>query len=548
MGGYSLNLKIRKNIKNKRGSLVLSLMASGTVAATIMVTHQVAQNFSSGKAQGLSQQQAFLLAQESVALASLMVQKNVVVCSNVRIPKSDGGWENQVRGCYRTKPLPLENAEGTADSDGEINKIANAFYKELKLDTNPPGDRTSWFENIDLDFNLMEGKKALVFNKLEQDGVNLKNNYHPRFKNAEITWAVRSANDPSIREALSLSDIGVTCRDTRTLVEREGTCPAEPLSMKHSLHSHAIESNDIKCKDSNNNNIANSKCDYYAVKDNDKSIVFISVAVPFQSDAKKNQKIVMNAAVRRPVAVYHVEPTASTSCSMRCESAINENYKENPYPRCVGLSDHNSVDNTDELTRYAAGMQLSATKLKVINKGPGILYDMNLKREDVDLDTGLQLGARIVKAREFGGNSVGPGGHRIVNDLVPCYYSSYYEINVKNISCTCREGRPGDSSTQIGPDGSVCNGTLVCNNVIKPPTSVARTTPASPSPVSCAQSSSNLAPLANSWLTRSQGLCSGSNQPPFCSGATTRAGCTSPQRNLPGSGSTPPRANSNIQR
>ena len=543
-----MNLKIKKNIKNKKGSLVLSLMASATVATTIMVTHQVAQNFSSGKAQGLSQQQAFLLAQESVALASLMVQKNVVVCSNVRMTDSNGNLKNQVRGCYRGNPLPREDILGELKSDGEVNKVAHAFYEELKLDTNPPGDRDSWFENIDLNFNKMEGKKALVFNKLKQDGVNLKNNYHPRFKNAEITWAVRSTNDPAIREALSLSDIGVTCRNTRTLIEREGTCPSHPLDMRHSLYSHSVAEADIQCKDSDGNNIADSKCDYYAVKDSDSSIVFISVAVPYQSAVKKNQKIVMNAAVRRPVAVYHIQPESGSSCSMNCEPAISENYDGN-FPRCVGLSDYRPNDNRiAETDALPVGTQLLRTKLKVINKGPGILFDMSLKREDVDMDTNLQLGGRIVKAREFkitdDPRPVGPRGSRPIYDLIPCYYSSYYEINVKSISCTCQEGGPG-SGTQIGPDGSICRGTLSCDNVVKPPTSIVRVAPATPPPIPplpCSNNANtNTPPLANSSLTRAQGLCSGpaSTRPSFC----TNNRCV----NLPGSSvPTPLPANLNI--
>ena len=530
-------------MRSKKGSLVLSLMASGTVAATIAVTHQVAQNFSTGKAQGLNQQQAFLLAQESIALATLMVQKNSVVCSNVQMRTGDS-LEQQVRGC-RLKPLPREDGTGALDDDGEVNEIANKFYKDLKLDGDPPGDRTSWFETISLDFNKMEGKKALVFNRLERNGQKLENNYHPRFKDAEITWAVRSSNDPSIREALALSKKGVVCRNTKTLTEVEGQCDVSPLGMEHSLYAHEVMSRGVQCKDSNGQNIADTMCDYYDAKDNDDSIIFVSVVVPYKEPGvAADKKIVMNAAVRRPVSITHARPVTETSCAMKCESAYSENYENQQYSRCVGLSDYDNPDDIDTLGFYPEGTDLLRAEIKVNNKGPGILYDMNLKREDIDVDTRRQLGARIVQAREFGNKPLGPGGSRTVSDVIPCYFSSYYEVSVKNISCTCREAAPGSGTSQIGPDGSVCNGTLVCDNVVPSPSEVARANKDAGQPLDCATFSGKLPPLTNSYLTRAQSLCTGlsTNKPSFCTSAAVRAGCTSNTRHLPGSGSTPRRS------
>ncbi len=547
----------------KKGSLVLSLMASGVVAATIMATHQVAQNFASGAAQGLNQQQAFILAQKSIALATLMVQKNVVICSNAQIGNENDGWKKQVRGCYQIGPLPREDLDGNSNPNGVVNKIAHDFYDSLGLLGQPPSGKPSWFKTVNLPSpynNQMEGKAYLVFNPLDTD---LKNDYHTLFKNAEITWAVRNANDPSVRAALSIADKGVICRDTRTLLEVDGLCPYAPptkedddypLDMRLNYAGYmGMPSVLCKIKDSNGQYTvdgAHTVCDYYPVQDSDDSMVFVSVVVPYQvSKDVKKQKIVMNAAVRRPFSTFHIRPIASESCAMKCESAYNEHY-DNEYPRCVGLSDYNTIQNAAVLGNYPKGTQLLRKELKVLNKGPGVLFDIALKREDLDRDTKSSLGQHIVRAREFASGSsprpVGPGGSRVIQDLIPCYYSSYYEVNVKRMNCTCRQRRIGTLGTDVtGPDGSVCRGTLTCDGVIQGPHVVARASGTSVQPFSC-PAPATLPALANSQLTAVQALCQRNNWPGCSGSAISLGGCMTSTRPLPGGGSTPPRFLSNV--
>ena len=534
-------------------------MASGAVAATIMATHQVAQNFARGSAQGLNQQQAFILAQKSISLATLMVNKNVVVCSNARIKDGIDGWNNQVRGCYRMEPLAREDREGKLTPEGEINKIAHDFYGKLDLDT-PPSGQNSWFTKINLNFGQMEGKEALIFNALDS---NLENNSHSLFKNTEVTWAIRNTNDPSIREALSYTQKGVICRDQMMLEKPNGYCPPtprvnnksiknNPLDMKYGLDSHLASIPDgLACKDSQGGrDLPGTFCDYYSIKDSDESIIFISAVVPYQrSGNEKKQKIVMNAAVRRPLSVVHIRPVGSQSCSMKCESATNKHY-ENEFPRCVGLSDYSILSNgTPGVDNYPEGTQLLQKELGVLNKGPGVLFDIALKREDIDMDKRSQLGAHIVSAREFLNGSdpspIGPGGSRIIQDLVPCYYSSYYEVNVKRVTCTCRQGPPGSAPT-TGPDGSVCAGSLICNEVIESPTTLARSSSTDAQPFCPSTSTTPLPPLAGSWLTRFQSICQQNGWP--CAGTASRSisGCETRTRTLPGAGATPANANANI--
>ena len=103
--------------KNKRGSLALSLVATGAVAATIVATHQLTQRFASGALGNFGRHEAFLLAQRSLALAGLMVARNVVLCSN---QPSAARW-GKVQGCHQKGPLAGD-------------RKAHAFYtNDLKL-------------------------------------------------------------------------------------------------------------------------------------------------------------------------------------------------------------------------------------------------------------------------------------------------------------------------------------------------------------------------------------------------------------------------------
>ena len=535
----------------KKGSLVLSLMASGAVAATIMATHQVAQNFASGAVQGLSQQHAFVQAQKAIILATLMINKNVIVCSNVQIKDRLGGWEKQVKGCYKSTPLARENLNGRTAVTGAVNKQAWDFYTKLRLGDAYPGNGVSWFKNIDLNFNQMEGKKALVFNQFKKNE-DLENENHPVFGYSEITWAVRNTNDPTIRSALSYTDRGVVCRN-KMLLETKGYCPPKsdasknPLDIKYGLEAHNVEAEGLKCKETpTGSEIPGTWCDYYPVQDNDESVIFISVVVPYkESDNGIKQKLVMNAAVRRPLSIFHLRPTVAETCSMKCESAVGEHYN-NKYPRCVGLSDYQSGQgfSTLDLKDYPEGVQLIKSEMKVVNKGPGILFDINLKREDMDSEKNTHLGARIVKARQFGRQGpVGPGGIRTIQDLIPCYYSSYYEVNAKHISCRCQRnldpsGRPVAGTTGVKmANGDICYGTpLGCTEVVDSPNVLV----ADERNLSCPDvSSQRLSFLANSRTTRFQFTCPRGSR--NCrTGGQRVASCTTAQLSEPGSSNSAP--------
>ena len=89
----------QSKILGSKGSLVLSLVASGTVAATIVAAHQVVQRFASGSVGAFNQNQAYVLAQKSLAVAGLMVNRNVILCSNMPVSSNPS---SKVKGCKIT--------------------------------------------------------------------------------------------------------------------------------------------------------------------------------------------------------------------------------------------------------------------------------------------------------------------------------------------------------------------------------------------------------------------------------------------------------------
>ena len=448
--------QFRKYIGSKRGSLVLSLVASGTVAATIVATHQVAQRFASGAVGAFNQQQAFILAQRSLAVAGLMVNKNIVICSNT--PVSPGS--DRVRGCNRVGPLASDSK-------------ANQFYHSLGL-------RDSWFSVVPAEIDAY-GVEYLTFE-------------HPSgshfFKDAKITWALRSLKDTNLRSISGPLSKGYMCRDVNTfnVIENAYCPPMDKRSGKEKLlnrDTSLISDENKKCRtkdtdsdgridendDINDTDNANTVCDYYSESDGDSAIVFISVRVPYQStDAEEEEEkhLVVNAAIRRPIAIVKTYMDANSSvCPISCAIASRPHMENS----------NDSVDNFD-CVGFISGTQSGgkyfqdniysvSTSMKVKNYGPGVLYDLHLLKEDVDLRTGLLLGKSMVG---FSNSPLEPShltlqdGEKDISHTTPCYSSSFYSPSLTRITCDCDPANSLDAvNTARGvicvKDKSVCAGT-----------------------------------------------------------------------------------------
>ncbi len=459
----------------------MSLVASATVAATIVATHQVAQRFASGAVGAFNQQQAYVLAQKSLAVAGLMVNRNVILCSN--IPKGAGG---RAVGCNWKEPL--------ADDS-----LARELYNSLKLDT-------TWFNvgnNID---NNNHDAYAQYYLTLK----NPKENYLGSvFKNAEVTWALRSLKDTNLRSISGAFSKGYTCRNVNTFdVIEEGYCDLmdedrsdeEKFSgMLSNLDSHLLSDENKKCRtvdttsdnkidkddDVNDSRNDDSVCDYYAHSDGDTAIVFISVKVPYQvSDAEEegSKNLIVNAAIRRPMSIIKTQIKEDSSmCPVSCIIAKRTNMGSSnvDFPECAGFASGNQ--NGEQY--FSDNIHTVETKLKLKNYGPGVLYGISLLKEDIDPRTGLLLGRSMVSFQDSDPSSLADTplepahlttnppdveeGVRVLAHHTPCYSSNFYKPNLQRITCDCELNPPDPPDPTTGSkntaNGVICmKGTSVC--------------------------------------------------------------------------------------
>ena len=440
------------NINNKkRGSLALSLVASGAVAATIVATHQLTQRFASGAVGNFGQHEAFLLAQRSLALAGLMVTRNVVLCSN------QPGRPGQVKGCNHKGPLAGDHK-------------AHAFYtNELKL-------QDGWF-TVETNSFSDYGEKYLRF---KYSGNN--NSGHEIFKNAEITWFLRTL-DSSLRSISGSFNKGYVCRNSKTFAIREGSCESmddrvTDNKLMSNRDSMLFSDDDHKCKDNQNNDIADSVCDYYQDADGDDAVVFISVKVPYHSTASEEAEggeakiMAANGAVRRPMSIFKLYSAENKSvCPVSCQLS-----SAGKFPVCTSLggtrlthADSNTTSNSLPGKKYfpqTDDIHSAKTEIKIKNYGPGVLYGVQLLKEDIYPSEDAFLGRSVIgftEALEPTDALVNPAqdGVRNIVHYTPCYNANFYRSGLQAVTCHCD---PANASSAVNTArGVICKkGTSVC--------------------------------------------------------------------------------------
>ena len=455
-----------KKYIRSRGSLVLSLIAAGTVAATIVATHQVTQRFASGAVGAFNQQQAYILAQKSLAVAGLMVNRNVVLCSNMM------SIRDKVVGCYSKEPLSNDS-------------LARELYDSLRIDA-------SWFTVEDTTVNINYNSDAyarhvLVFNQGNA-------NKHPIFKEAEITWALRSLSDTNLRSISGALSKGYICRDTMNFnVIEKGYCPSmEDRSLLSNRDSRLLTDENKKCRtvdtnnddkidkddDVNDSRNDDSVCDYYADTDRDAGIIFISVKVPYQStDAEDDaiKSLVMNAAIRRPMSIFKMYVKEDSSmCPVSCAIASRPDMVSSnvDFPECAGFA--SGIQGGGDY--FSDNIHTVETTLKVKNYGPGVLYGMSLLKEDIDPRTNNLLGRSMVgfsspplEASHFTTPSDVEEGVLEISHHTPCYSSNFYKPSLQRVTCDCEHSiGPGallstNTDAKNTANGVVCAaGTSIC--------------------------------------------------------------------------------------
>ena len=424
-------------LKIKKGSLVLSFLASGVVAFTIVAAHQTTRRFVVGAGQGTGYHSAFSLAQDALGLASLMVSRNIILCKDEKQKSANHTPKIlQNKGCSVPSTSSSEPSTYSIDDDAW-----NFFENHLKLEQNllTSQDGGSRGKSVTLK-NLPTNSKSPFYEFLRKGG--------------EIKWSLTNWNqDSSISTIFSAMGQGI-CRDATTFkVKEEYTCDAF-VKNGGVFNANSIEyfkNTPIKCQNSSGDPEDGTICDYFQLVDNDSNVVFIEVTIPFvessESGATRSQKMIINGAVRRPIAILSVlnGDSGNPVCSVRCEASeiVTEGLTE-LQPPCAGISDYGadvvknipSIPNNPEARSSLIEV---AYNFKVKNYGPGVVHDLELYREDFrrtnEVGANILLSEEVVPAQGTDEVKILPNGILEIQDTVPCYDTSYYRVSVDQNAC-----------------------------------------------------------------------------------------------------------------
>ena len=418
--------------RRKKGSVILSILASGVVAASIVATHQVTQNFVSGAAQEFNLHTANVYAQRFLTIASLMVNRNLITCSNkittnlvdkIHLKKSVGCKVNS------TESMDILDKLGLIDKN------------------------TDYFSPLNLKQTKDVSNGAVVLNGRDSKGIIHLKPSSIFYGVGTVTWNLRNWHEPAIRALFGSITEGYFCQHKETsqiITDSGGKCKALEVTASRD----EIQKDATLCGASDE-----GYCNYFSVSDNDDQAIMISVEVPYSAitkeDARANKKLTINAVVRRPVAfmtTYIGEQGRIPSCNFHCETVEDSGTGLGQYRRCTQLSEKGHNKGSD--LRYPDNTNLIHSMFHIKNHGPGTIYNARFKREDIENGTNRVLVQTMthpilnpIPPPPLGastGSSVGTATDDFVaaiDDTLPCYLSSVYPSSIKNVNTGCEVTR-----------------------------------------------------------------------------------------------------------
>ena len=321
-----MNLRhaVRRSLfRNSRGSsaIILSVMVSGSVLATIFYNQQSMQWALSAQTNIKVQWSDHFIKKYGITLGSYLVANNLVLCKQ-------GGWGD----APNLGPLCKWNDGLTEPDQGTPNQVAGI---------KPPED-----------FHLIpQENSALLQYKARIKEANINNGREVKFS---LSFDLVNWKDTAIKSLIGEIPSYV-CRDTQTKQIRDGYCSPPTTS-----------SFQKKCKYSSANDaesISNSQCEYMAEVDQDYYIVLLQVRL-LEDDGTPRGEMAY-AGIRRPLTSILVEMNEQPKCSLACVSSLTSNNN----PGCRG-----------DFQPYQG--ELAKLKLKITNKGPGVLYHLSLLRKE----------------------------------------------------------------------------------------------------------------------------------------------------------------------
>ena len=308
---------IKATAVEQRGSaaIVLSLMVSTAVLSTIFHSQKSIDWFLSSQEQSQFAWVNEFISKYGVTLGGYLVANNLILCR-------EEGWDGD------SNLLCKWNEETEEEYHFSKFNLKNKTTKTV-------GNKTLLSFTGTINEEVLSARIAKSFT-IDFDLVN--------WKDTDIQGLIGTMPDS-------------LCRDKTTLQVISGTCPSHPPAPN------------ISCKDSSNQDISNSECEYISPVDRDYYIVLISVKPVETSQAGDTVKTVY-AGIRRPLAHIKVTVVEQAKCGLICASAVANQV----YPECRGEF------------QPPTGEEYSSVKMQVLNQGPGALYSLSLLKQNIPLN------------------------------------------------------------------------------------------------------------------------------------------------------------------
>ena len=370
-------------IFSSRGSsaIILSVMVSGSVLATIFYNQQSMQWALSSQADNKAKWSEHFIKKYGITLGSYLVANNLILCRKKGWSEEDNlssprcRWNDLLKSETGDTAEPDNNNEDNTDNTNTGN-----------AETSSPNDEEVK-EPSDFDLKKLDPK---IVDTAGEDGGTISKQvlqYEARLQEVNINAGQEirftlTFDLVNWKENATKSLIGeipnYVCRDTRTYdIIRNGHCtsPSDQLGQANSNpnagNTNLVHGFQEKCKqstDPNADEIENSQCEFISEVDQDYYIVLVSVQL--LDEENKPQGELAYAGIRRPYAHWTMEMMTQPTCTFSCQVSSTPNNN----PGCRGEF------------QPLIGRQTSQFRIKIINQGPGALYSLSLLRKDAFLD------------------------------------------------------------------------------------------------------------------------------------------------------------------
>ena len=264
-----------------RGSsaVLLSLVVSGSVFATVVMSQKTLMQFLSAKQQTSVQWERNLVAKYGLTLGGFLVSGNLVLCREKGWTASSTDplckWTHDTNDLESKTPGDYKLTQISDSSSDNAKRKRLVFEGQYKIE-----DRKHQYQ---ISFDLVDWRQSRIQNLVGQI---------PKY----------------------------FCRQADTYQLVKGKCPdiCTPSQDPKTDNCKKRSPQTIKCKNAQGGDISNTMCEYIRDQDQDYYIVVITVRTPL---TKNTAQVVRHAGVRRPMASVTVSVENQPVCTLYCETS-----------------------------------------------------------------------------------------------------------------------------------------------------------------------------------------------------------------------------------